>query len=101
MFSSHASIATASNLLVEGDSAEKRIQMDLLRIIAELKAEKRRLDEAIEALERLSARNIRRRGRPPKWLKKELKSQVGAGSEKANQRGSRRRTEPEIRNKQH
>jgi hypothetical protein len=68
--------------------------MDLLRIIAELKAEKRRLDEAIEALERLSARNIRRRGRPPKWLKEELKSQVGAGFEKANQRGSKRRTEP-------
>jgi hypothetical protein len=39
--------------------------MDLLKIIVELKLEKQRLDEAIWALERLSVRNIRRRGRPP------------------------------------
>lgn len=37
-------------------------------MIAELQEEKHRLDEAIEALERLSTgNNQRRRGRPPKW----------------------------------
>ena len=38
--------------------------MDLSKMIAELEAEKTRLDEAILALERLSAGKVRRRGRP-------------------------------------
>ena len=38
--------------------------MDLSKMIAELQDEKYRLDEAIEALERLSAGQNRRRGRP-------------------------------------
>ena len=42
--------------------------MDLQKIIYELEVEKKRLDEAIEALERLSARGVRKRGRPPGWL---------------------------------
>jgi hypothetical protein len=42
--------------------------MDLNRMIAELQAERDRLDEAILALERLSANKGKRRGRPPKWL---------------------------------
>ena len=41
-------------------------------MIAELQAERQRLDEAIQALERLSAGKIRRRGRPPSWLKDEI-----------------------------
>jgi hypothetical protein len=40
--------------------------MDLDRLIAELVAERARLDDAIEVLDRLCAGN--RRGRPPKWL---------------------------------
>lgn len=40
-------------------------------MIAELQAERQRIDEAIQALERLSAGNPRRRGRPPRWLKPE------------------------------
>ena len=44
--------------------------MDLLRMIAELQDERQRLDEAIEALERLSASSRgRRRGRPPRGLR--------------------------------
>ena len=44
--------------------------MDLLRMIAELQDERNRLDEAIEALERLSASGkTRRRGRPARGLK--------------------------------
>jgi hypothetical protein len=45
--------------------------MDLHKMIMELQAERQRLDEAIQALERLSAGNARRRGRPPRWLKGE------------------------------
>jgi len=41
-------------------------------MITELQAERQRIDEAIQALERLSAGKIRRRGRPPGWLKDEL-----------------------------
>lgn len=41
-------------------------------MIAELQDEKHRLDEAIEALERLSTGGgQKRRGRPPKWMKQD------------------------------
>ncbi len=43
--------------------------MDLHKMIVELQAERQRLDEAIEALERLSTSPAPRRGRPPRWLK--------------------------------
>jgi hypothetical protein len=46
--------------------------MDLNKMIFELQAEKERLDEAIQALERLSAGAIRRRGRPPRWIADEI-----------------------------
>ncbi|HEY6987030.1 MAG TPA: hypothetical protein VH369_01525 [Bryobacteraceae bacterium] len=55
--------------------------MDLQRMIAELKAEKTRLDEAILALERLSAGKLRRRGRPPRWVAEELKHKAAAAGE--------------------
>jgi hypothetical protein len=46
--------------------------MDLHRMVAELREERQRIDEAIAALERLSAGTARRRGRPPGWLTGEL-----------------------------
>ena len=49
--------------------------MDLVKMIAELQAERQRIDEAIQALERLSAGKLRRRGRPPGWLKEEMQPQ--------------------------
>jgi len=49
--------------------------MDLHKMIVELQAERQRLDEAIQALERLSAGKVRRRGRPPRWLKDEVQRQ--------------------------
>ncbi|MBV9301425.1 MAG: hypothetical protein JOY62_18960 [Acidobacteriaceae bacterium] len=49
--------------------------MDLLKIIAELQAERQRIDEAIQALERLAAIN-HRRGRPPRW--KKIANEAGA-----------------------
>jgi hypothetical protein len=42
--------------------------MNLERILVELREEKRRIDEAISALERISADRPGRRGRPPRWL---------------------------------
>ena len=52
--------------------------MDLHKMIAELTAERNRLDEAILALERLSAGKLRRRGRPPRWVAEELKHKAAA-----------------------
>jgi hypothetical protein len=46
--------------------------MDLHRMISELQAERQRLDQAIEALERLNSKSLPRRGRPPAWLKKHI-----------------------------
>jgi hypothetical protein len=45
-----------------------RQSMNLERILVELRDEKRRIDEAISALERISADRPGRRGRPPRWL---------------------------------
>ncbi len=44
--------------------------MNLEKILSELWDEKRRIDDAISALERISAGTPKRRGRPPAWLKK-------------------------------
>ncbi len=42
--------------------------MDVGKILAELKEERKNIDEAIVVLERLARGNGRRRGRPPSWL---------------------------------
>ena len=57
-------------------------------MIAELQAERNRLDEAIEALERLSAGQARRRGRPPRWLKEEIERHSAGGEETENESDS-------------
>ncbi|HEY3936031.1 MAG TPA: hypothetical protein VGL97_01270 [Bryobacteraceae bacterium] len=57
--------------------------MDLHKMITELQAEKERLDEAIQALEKLTAGKIRRRGRPPRWLSDEIQRQPNASEEMA------------------
>jgi hypothetical protein len=67
--------------------------MDLFKIITELEAEKHRLDEAIEALERLGAVKIRRHGRPPKSLKEEQYGDAGTPCSKAG-KSTRKRAEP-------
>lgn len=43
--------------------------MDLVKVLADLRAELANLDAAIASLERLQERG-RRRGRPPQWLQK-------------------------------
>jgi hypothetical protein len=56
--------------------------MDLHKMIAELQAERQRLDEAIAALERLSAgKQLRRRGRRPRWLTEEIQRQSSTEGE--------------------
>ena len=42
--------------------------MDVAKILDELKAERVRLQSAIESLERLALGRVRRRGRPPAWM---------------------------------
>jgi hypothetical protein len=42
--------------------------MDVAKILEELKAERLRLQSAIESLERLALGRVRRRGRPPGWM---------------------------------
>ena len=55
--------------------------MDLHKMITELQAEKARLDEAIQALERLTAGKLRRRGRPPRWMADTLRYKTAAAGE--------------------
>jgi hypothetical protein len=42
--------------------------MDVTKIIAELRQEREQIEEAIISLERLARGRGRRRGRPPAWL---------------------------------
>ncbi len=55
--------------------------MDLLKMIAELQTEKQRLDEAIQALERLSQANSRPKGRSPRWPKEAVEASEEQKSE--------------------
>jgi hypothetical protein len=52
--------------------------MDLLKMISDLKEEKKLLDDAIVQFERLVANRGKRRGRPPKWLKQAEKKRKHA-----------------------
>jgi hypothetical protein len=42
--------------------------MDVAKILAELKAEREQIEEAIGSLERLARGRIRGPGRPPNWM---------------------------------
>jgi hypothetical protein len=44
--------------------------MDITKMLADLRAERDQLGEAIITLERLTAGRGRRRGRPPNWMAK-------------------------------
>jgi hypothetical protein len=43
--------------------------MDILKMLAELRAEREQVEEAIIVLERIDLGRGKRRGRPPKWMK--------------------------------
>jgi hypothetical protein len=55
------------NWLIPRSRQEAR--MEIQRIIAELREERARLDEAISALEKVALTQKPRRGRPPAWTK--------------------------------
>jgi hypothetical protein len=42
--------------------------MDILKMLADLRAEREQIAEAIFVLERLARGRGKRRGRPPKWM---------------------------------
>lgn len=46
--------------------------MDVTKILAELRQERERIEEAILSLERLARGRGKRRGRPPAWMSSEL-----------------------------
>ena len=44
------------------------LKMDVLKMLADLRAEREQIEEAIMTLERLARGRGRRRGRPPAWM---------------------------------
>jgi hypothetical protein len=48
--------------------SEGEQEMDVAKILEELKGERLRLQAAIESLERLALGRVRGRGRPPNWM---------------------------------
>lgn len=48
---------------------DTNLSMDIVKMLADLRAERQRLEEAVLVLERLAAgTGGKRRGRPPKWM---------------------------------
>jgi hypothetical protein len=71
--------------------------MDILKILAELRAEQQRLAEAILVVERLAiGSGAKRRGRPPKWMSTANAADDGAAIE---ERSTRRRFSAATRRK--
>ena len=64
--------------------------MDVHKILAELYAERDRLDAAIAAMEGLATDGQRRRGRPPKWLVEARKHKETGGKSPAQSHKPRR-----------
>jgi hypothetical protein len=55
--------------------------MDILKMLAELRAERQHIEEAIIVIERLAAGTRgKRRGRPPKWMAAVAEETVAAAS---------------------
>jgi len=50
--------------------------MDVTKILAELKAEREQIEEAIISLERLARGRGKRRGRPPLWMSPSAEGQL-------------------------
>jgi hypothetical protein len=60
--------------------------MDILKIIAELHAERTAIDEALLTLERLARGRGNRRGRPPAWMALVHASKPAASGSRAGKR---------------
>lgn len=71
--------------------------MELTKVIAELRAERAAIDEALAALDRIARATVgKRRGRPPAWL-----AAASAGGETAasDEPRKKRSLSPEVRKK--
>jgi hypothetical protein len=55
-------------LEAEPEPDRRDIAMDVAKILAELKAEREQIEEAIVSLERLARGRMRGPGRPPNWM---------------------------------
>jgi hypothetical protein len=62
-------------------------RMDILKILAELRDERDRLEEAILTIERLARGQGRRRGRPPKWMTEQKRRGRPPGSKNKTKGG--------------
>jgi len=56
------------HLAVRTNFADERCQMDVAKILVELRQEREQIEEAIMSLERLARSRGKRRGRPPAWM---------------------------------
>jgi len=64
--------------------------MDVSKILAELKAEREQIEEAIVSLERLARGRGKRRGRPPSWMSSaEVEAAVAAPKRRGRPPGSK------------
>ena len=63
-------------------------RMDINKMLAELRAERDQLDEAILLFERLAAGRGRRRGRPPAWMTEVKQMERPKGSEDKLRQGN-------------
>jgi len=52
--------------------------MDVVKMLDELKREREAIEEAIMTLERLAKGQVKRRGRPPAWMRELNKKQAAA-----------------------
>jgi hypothetical protein len=65
--------------------------MDVSKVLAELRAERQQLEEAIMTLERLARGRGKRRGRPPAWMSKNSSGAASAAPNPAAPAGEKRR----------
>ena len=74
--------------------------MDIHSILAELRSEKDRLEEAILTIERLAAGSLaKRRGRPPKWMASVRAASAGSLESEGLEPKKRRRFSAATRKK--
>ena len=64
-------------LEAEPEPARRDIAMDVGKILAELKAEREQIEQAIISLERLARGRVRGPGRPPNWLSEAMPKRRG------------------------
>jgi hypothetical protein len=67
--------------------------MDVTKILAELKAEREQIEEAIISLERLARGRGKRRGRPPSWLSPSDEETVAAPKRRGRPPGSKNKVQ--------